>query len=96
VKPRLAKGALIALVGVGTILLDRYFGGFAQALSPWMALLTFALVYRWHRREIRAGRREPVFFGRGKQYPLAKGPVPFDKAMSELGPKLDRHPNEWN
>jgi hypothetical protein len=64
-------------------------------------VLTFALgafiftrTYRWHRREVRTGRREPVIFGKGKHYPPANSYVPFDAAMTERGQKLERHPKD--
>jgi hypothetical protein len=71
-----------------------FFGEVARTVGFVSSLLVLPIVYRRRRREIRAGRREPVFFGRGKHYPPVNRYVPFDEAMTELGRKLERQPNE--
>ena len=52
----------------------------------WGAFVTVR-VYLWHRREIHAGRRVPVFFGKNKHYPRQPGKTygPFERR-----PKAER------
>jgi hypothetical protein len=95
-RERPVKTALGILGGVALFVVSRVFLDDAARglLSFILSAVLFAGIYRWHRREIHAGRREPVFFGKGKHYPPANNYVPFDKAITELGPKLERHPKD--
>jgi hypothetical protein len=69
--------------------------GILQVLTYVSGVVVTVSVYRWHRREIHAGRRVPVFFGKGKRYPQpGNGHVPFDKAMMELSQKLEHRPTQ--
>ena len=95
-KDRPVQTILAVMGGVALTVLCRVFvDGSARGLvSLILSAVLFASIYRWHRREIHAGRREPVFFGKGKHYPPANNYVPFDKAITELGQKLERRPRE--
>jgi len=42
-------------------------GHIRSAVSLICSLVVFEEIYRWHRREIRAGRREPIWFGKRRQ-----------------------------
>ena len=66
------RGRLVAtdyaavLVFVAAVIALLKFAGPAlrTAVSLTCGLILFVRTYLWHRREIRAGRREPVWFGK--------------------------------
>jgi len=96
VKQRSVQSVLGVAAGVGLAALSiAFLDDFARTVVTLaLGAFIFARTYRWHRREIRAGRRKPMFFGKGKHYPPANSYVPFDKAITELGQKLERHPGD--
>jgi hypothetical protein len=96
VKQRSVQTALAVVAGSGLAVLSiAFLDDFARiVVTLALGAFIFARTYRWHWREIRAGRREPVFFGKGKHYPPANSQVPFGRAITELGQNLERHPWE--